>query len=680
MRIPHVNAGVQTPGTRGPDREGPMQLDTRGMGAGMQGLSDLARGVGVVGQVMAQDQAQQRDDDVALARAKAANAQLQDDIDTDALVSDVQAQVADGSLHYEDAPEVLQTRLSEREAPTIAGLDPVGMEHFTGGLQRNRHAATLKVDAIVQGAKRAEFRGQFDQGLDLLGKKAVDPAADLGDLAARIDAFVPMAQRAGYDPATAGKMAQAAKDKLYYDNAHAWLTTVRDDPKGLDALEASLTTEGGRFHGKLDADKQTALISQIQTRRTQLEAKAESLTNKAEALGLRTVKAVQDQVASLIPPTADTMAKWQADIANATPETQAAFREEVQGIQATQELLRMPLAEQAKVLDAERTALHTTGGSPREKAILDRKQAAFNQQAKLLRENPFAYHALRTGEVVPPLDMAGLMSGDLAAVQAQIADRMTTLASMRKQYGIAGNAPLMPQEAKALGEALQRGTPQQVAKLFGTLHKAMGDDVAYRGAMQQIAPDSPVTALAGMLHPRNGNAAALVLAGESILNRTKAGKGEDGKGGAFPMPPPKDFDAALADAFGDTFAHRPEAFEIAKQAVRAYYAGGAAGAGDLSGELDPDRIRRAINATVGRKVSIGSSDVLAPVGMDEDDFEDKLDDAWQATLVKLPANAPVVLDRYGLKQGAEDGQYYVTQGRYFLHDRDGNKVLLRVNP
>ena len=136
-----------------------------------------------------------------------------------------------------------------------------------------------------------------------------------------------------------------------------------------------------------------------------------------------------------------------------------------------------------------------------------------------------------------------------AQFSAQIADRMNTLTALRKQYTArrSRSSPLLPQEATQLSHAqLDNATPPQRAQILTALRGAMNDDQAYQAAMRQIAPHSPVTAIAGSMVGNSAPAStpmwfdskyapslddvAHVLSGDSLLNPNKATTGQQEKG------------------------------------------------------------------------------------------------------------------------------------------------------
>lgn len=676
-----------------PDRMG-VQMGDGGTG---RALDNLAGALGKVTQDLYQIQQRKQQEDEMLARAKAQNAALDDEIQQRAIVDDIRARVADRSLSYDQAQEELQTRLSTREAPVIDGLDPVGQENFQRALSRNRFTSTEAIDAVVTTARRADLKGQRLATRDNLGKFASDPNADVDKLV-RAGAELRALAEAGGDVATFDKEQQDFADRVYKDNASARLVAGRDDMEALNALERDLTQEGGRYFQKLDASATNTLLSQVQVRKAQLEAKAETNARKGESAADRVLAAFEKQVASTLPAPLETMQQWTETMKLGTPEQQAQFQELLQNEVEVRQLLAKPPAEQRAALVAMQAKQRTEGATVQQQANAKRMEAAVTQNLKDLKEQPLVAFQRQTGEVVPPLDVAALASGNVPAVQGQIAARLDTLKAMRKQYGSeVGDSILLPQEASALAAALDKAPPSQAAQLFGTLSAVFPDGATYRAAMQQIAPDSPVRAYAGMVFAEQrattiktggifrgavkaqaGDVARTMLEGEALLNKSKGDAAGDGKGGKFPMPTPQTMTTELEAMVGSAFAGRPGAYEVAQQAVRAYYAGAAAKAGDVSGELDRKRLQEAVRAVLGEPVDINGADVLPPWGMDEDTFVDAVEARWPMVAATVPPGLSRDFDDYQLRPGGSGRYFLVGAGGAYLTDAAGNPIQIDV--
>jgi hypothetical protein len=170
-----------------------------------------------------------------------------------------------------------------------------------------------------------------------------------------------------------------------------------------------------------------------------------------------------------------------------------------------------------------------------------------------------------------------------------------------------------------------------------------------------------------------------MLEGEALLNKSRGDVVADGKGGKFPMPAPAAMATEIEALTGNAFAGRPGAYEVAQQAVRAYYAGSAAKSGDTSGELDRDRMREAVRAVLGEPVDINGADVFPPWGMEEDAFVDAVESHWAQVAEAVPAGLSRDLDDYQLRAGGSGRYFLVGAGGAFLTDAAGNPVQIDVH-
>lgn len=665
-----------------------------------QAAADMGAALRQAGGEFERHLAQEQEEAHALARARASNALLDDEIEQTAIVESIRTGVADGSIPYEKAREELEARLGQRKPVEVPELDPVGRENYDRGLTRNRHRTTLAVEEVVKAARRADFKAQIIGTRDRLGKFASDPAADVGQIVERGAALRELATAAGLG-GTFDKEHQDFADKAYSDNARARLVAYRDDMAGLEQLVRDLTEADGYYTGKLDADKTNTILSQVQTRIAQLQARSDIDARKGEAAADRVLRKFEAQIASTIAAPVDVMAEWAEAVRLGTPEQQAEFDNLLRSEIEVRELLARSPIEQRTALEDLRAQQRVEGATVQQQANLRRLEAAVESNLRDLREQPLAAHGRLTGETVPPLDLAALASGDLSKVQGQLAARGDLLTSLREQYGDeVGKAPLLPQEAAALSAALGRIGPQKTAEFFGILRTAIDDPGMYRAAMQQIAPDSPVRAMAGIIFAEQrettiqagglfrgarkaeaGDIARVMLEGEDLINKSR----DDATGhGRFPAPTPAQFRLALSEIsfdqvhLGTAFAGNPEAYSIAEQAVRAYYVGDAARAGDLSDEIDPERLRRAVLAVLGQPLDVNGAGVFAPWGMDEGDFLDRLESGWLAAAEAIPAGFSRDLDDYQLRQVGANTYRVIGAGGTYLHTTAGEPLTLTI--
>jgi hypothetical protein len=221
-----------------------------------------------------------------------------------------------------------------------------------------------------------------------------------------------------------------------------------------------------------------------------------------------------------------------------------------------------------------------------------------------------------------------------------------------------------------------------------------GNNRAFLSVMNQVAPDSPVTAVAGsiliaqmpvtvsgglfgsdaVLQPRN--VSGLMLEGEALLNPTKADKAQDGRGAKFPMPKEADLQQAFNDYAGKAFRGDGKGYETAYQAFKAYYAGSANRKGILSTDLTTEGAKiakEAAAAATGGVINYNTlGEVMKPWGMDDGTFKNRASAEFDKAMVAngMKGSAFDNLSAYGL-QSVGTGRYLLTNGAGYLNGPNG---------
>lgn len=660
--------------------------------------ADSAALGGAISQVGNQIQ-EQRD---TIARSKAAQGLTDYQLTVGTLADDFKKQIADGTVPYEQARAKFDEAINKIPPQQFSGIDPVSAEAIKKGTQRITQQAQLSVDEHVGIARTRDYRSQGVQQLDSLGKLAGIPNADVEQINTRADNLRGLLKLGGLHDEQISKALQDFKDANWFNQATQRVMLGKDSMQTLKKLEHDLTAEDGYYATRLDPQKRNQVLNQVLTHQTQLENRAIQAQAKRDNSAARVLNEIDRQIASGVPATPQMWADW----GNKTKGTEFEqdFNDRVADEHEVQNMLRLPMDQQLKYVQDKKAALMTGGGSVREATNLARLSTAVDQNVKLLQESPLQFNANRLGADVQPLDFNGLLNGD-GSTQAQIRDRVVTLGAMRKQYGDqVPLKPLLPQEAGVLSGILKNASPKEQGQVFASLYQAIGDATAYKAAMQQIAPDAPVKAMAGMLMANqselttkthwfkpneikySGDVAATLLQGESMLNASKDDKATDGKTSAkLYLPESVTLQADFQDKVGAAFTGRPEAAQVAFQAIKAYYVGRAAQTGRLaanSKDIDTDLVQEAITATMGSVVDFnGNGEVFAPWGMDRTTFINKATAAMVAEgkrqgLGEQQLNA---FGESGLRQ-ASGNTYYVVQGRNFVTGKDGKPITVTVAP
>ena len=445
------------------------------------------------------------------------------------------------------------------------------------------------------------------------------------------------------------------------------------------------------YQGSMSADDLVRVGGMIENKVDRIQQKAEMAQLRAEAKAERTLGKIDAQISSGIPATPEMWNAWAGSV-RGTP-AQAEFNQRVSQEVETQKVLRLPIDQQVSFINEKTAELQQEGGTVADAANLNRLARAVDSSAKMMNNAPLDYFQQRLGGDVQPLDLG---SEEAPAV---LVDRLAAIQGMQQKFGATvAMKPLLPQEAKQISAQLEVMSPDEQSNLFARLHAGLGDDKAYAGAMQQIAPDSPIRALTGLIAGKqrsmtlqkkwfspdiettSGDVAKTMMVGESILNRSKTQKAEDGSPRSFPLPKQADFQTAFSSAMGGVFAGQPQAYELAMQATKAYYTGSAAQRGDISGEVNSRQMKDAIKASVGEVVDFNGTSTLAPWGMSGDKFEQVARDQLVNTMKAqgMSERDQDLASAYSLRQ-YKDGVYYVMQGQQFKYGADGKPLMINVN-
>ncbi|EPU0317969.1 hypothetical protein ACVT73_002783 [Klebsiella aerogenes] len=310
-------------------------------------------------------------------------------------------------------------------------------------------------------------------------------------------------------------------------------------------------------------------------------------------------------------------------------------------------------------------------------ALYDSVVTAANQVIKQRQTDPIQF-SLFSGQA-KPIDMTNQNNfGQTIAVRA------SQVSGLSKSYG----TPLTffsKEEASQIGTFFRDAPVSQQSAYLDTIRQSTGGGQVYMAALQQISTNAPSAAVAGILMDKPGGIVAEKswfssdvnvspeTAAQTILSGAAARKGtKDVKGIAMPkdselMP---DFTDIVKDAFAGDANGAAMAYDIAKS----YYAGVMAKKGVVSGEIDNDTWKQAVNvATGGVHDYNGMGSVLLPWGMSADQFDKQVDQAWKTQVIGAGIKAPP--GQYGL-QSYGDSQYLVKLGTGYLLKSDGTPVVI----
>lgn len=658
----------------------------------------IGRSVDELGSAMGMEYSQQQ----RMLAAQGENAVLDHRLAVEQLAETTKQQIASGQLPYAQARQQFDDQVGKIPPPTFDGLASPAASSLQRETQRTIASAQFGIDTAVDAARKDDFRSQFGAGLDKLGKLAGMPGADVDSINQQADVFRPLARSAGLPEAFIDKTLDTFKEQNWFNQASQRAMESKDDPAGLEQLRHDLVDQDGQYIGKMDTDKRNTILRSVINDQLILQNRAEHESDKREAKAQGAMRQIDEQIASGVPATPAMWSQWQGITKGTSVEGD--FDQAQKDEQTVQGVLREPIDQQIAYVQSKASDLDQNGGSLRDRANLIRLQTAVNQNVNLLQKAPLLFAANRNGTEPTPLDFSKLSSPDgQQQLGATIEDRMASLKAMQRQYGSAVQTmPLLPQEANAFTQQLDAATPAARAQLLVSLRQSISDDGAYQAVMRQIAPKSPVTAIAGDMVGRTSPGqvpvwydhsfapsvqdAQLVLQGESLLNPASGGKaaaaGEEGGKGALktgmPMPPDSGFSGlrtSFATAAGDRFRDRPELADAYYSVFKDAYAALLAQSGDMRGTGDPRLEQQALKIALGNTAHFNGGTYTAPAGMDPARFPGFVQSAVASTArsLKAPADWADRIRGYQLRElgGLGSGRYMLTNGNAPLVRPDG---------
>lgn len=487
--------------------------------------------------------------------------------------------------------------------------------------------------------------------------------------------------KADIDRPTAVAVQKAVEDgtqkQLYADYSANFLAS-RQSPAGLDELEKRVSGDT-----TLDPIRQNALLGRIISRRETLVNQARVAEEKRLRTIERQITAVQTMTLQGFEPTPEQM----APILNAAKgtELEGMARQLVQTSNATRAFrLADPRSQEQYLTQLEAQARKDP--TKFDVTVINRFRTIYDNQRRAVNEDPTSF-AVRQGLVeavtpaATPLDFT-----KPETLGPQLQARFDLSRSMTSRYG-APFKPLTTEESALLASSLKNASPTQKRQLFsGLATSSKGDPDGYKAMMAQIAPDDPVTSIAGVLANKDSQAAKgsavadLILQGQQILNPGRKADGTPTQGTKL-LPPDRDLANSFRSYERDAFAGYPAARSAYYQTAQAIYAAKASQAGDYSQVLDSSRWEESIKLATGGIDKYNGKAIVLPWGQDYSLFRDglnmRLQDVWASgrldegmTMSKL-RDLPLEM--------AGDGRYVLKAGDGILVDKNSQPVFLDFN-
>lgn len=604
------------------------------------------------------------------AKAKAIEAHAGFQNDALDLTSTLEKQLQAKEITREQMPELLTARLEEIKKKRLEGVATGLHDQVSAGFVGVEGQVRRAAEKAIELDLKQERVGSINNSLESLHRLALtDPQNAIRQAEMIIDSEGPGVL--GADKVETAK--QSFREKASYSYLSKQIGDNRDSIKGLQGVVARINTDE---FANLDPDKRNLLVSHAESMIDRAQARAEAAAHRREAAIERGIKQVTQTALLGYPVDAGSLdALTRAAKGTAYEQDVAGLRTQIDYVRRFTQASPVQMEAELNRLDVE---MHKPDArvTPELIGMREKLGSLYTNTKKILNENPMGYAVSRGQADLQPVDLSNLDS-----LKSQIQARAEVAYGLQRQYG-APLKVLFPEEARQLASVLRKAPVDQKVELLGILDKSIGDKNVYNATLQQIAPDSPVTALAGV-HAGRGRMQVtnLMLRGESILRPVKSEDGTPDKGKLWPMPPEKDLRDGFSRYERDAFAGHPQARNDHYQAALSIYAAKSADAGDSSGDFNPDRWDQSIRLATGGIEKWNGRYTVMPYGMERGAFKDglygridqiakngRLADGVTASKLKDLPLEPI-----------RDGQYVFRAGDGVLVGKDGKPVVIDFN-
>lgn len=612
----------------------------------------------------------------ALARVKADNALIDRESQITTIATDLDEQMRTGKLSYEKAPEAYASAVSKLDPLETPGLDEAQKGEMGNVLKRMQVRGLGKVQEAVGKGRILAAQSDLTSRMDMLGKDAAMPGANVEQINARMDAEdIDVAGRLAFGESWASKK-QDFKDGNWTTHATQRVIESRESLGSLQKVERDLTAEDGFYAHKLDPEKRNQLLNTVSGRIFQVKEHQQRQAEMREMKAERVLTQMDRQASTGVPPTPADQQRWKSALSGTSAAGE--FNTRMKEMTQVQGLLRQPPAVAQQFIDQQRQQMQANGGSVVQQANLNRLQTAVDNNIKLMRESPLTFNAMRTGADVAPLDVSGIATPEgQQKLGEQIADRFDVVNSVRKAYGpeVARN-PWKPEEQTMLSSLIKQADDGTKLQLFGAIAASSPSGADFSAALRPLVADDPIATLAGMAQFRGLKGADGTDVPRTLLSGAKVLADK-----SVPLPKDKFFREAFDEHAGASLVPGTPQREQAYLAFKSLYAGTAASKGlkyDEGDDLDSKTSQSAFDMATGGVAERAGARVIKPYGMDDDAFNKSVDMQIEgmAKTSKIPVSQ---LEDMPLSPvPGKEGSYYLLNAGRVQIDPDTKQPIMVI--
>lgn len=239
-------------------------------------------------------------------------------------------------------------------------------------------------------------------------------------------------------------------------------------------------------------------------------------------------------------------------------------------------------------------------------------------------------------------------------------------------------SPLTDFEAEQFGRLYNTQDAEKKGAILSGFVQGLGDQ-SIPALAQFSKKGASLMALSGAIMLDGGDP-SLILQGQELLSAPSGKSLLPTQGDEF-----GGFDREIAGMLGHAFSRNAQQLSAVQSGIKAAYAALSAQAGDVSEEINGDRLEQSINVVTGGIVEHNGVKVSAPErGMDQGDFEDLIEGLTANIFTVQDQDLPPI-SKTGLLRNIKDsatftdvgpGQYLVKLGGNSLVGTDGEPYIM----
>lgn len=664
-RLPDINSLGERP-TPSPSRG----VATYRSGAVEDAVGDLGR---MATQIAERREAAEQDRQ----KAQAANALANLSNDLHDIHDAVGRDVAAGAIPTNEAISAYQERANKAKQARVQGLNP-----FQSGIIENQVVtASGRLKRSLEDVVYKRVQSETES--NLVGMSEAFQRAAMRDLPLAIanwdNAVDSIGPQAGWDPAKMTQAKQQFREVATFNAENARLEGAAQtgDIAMVQAARARIEGPDGE---PIDPARRTALITKSYAFENGIQAagvrEQEKAQREAEARERKGRDALSDAQALMLNGRY-LSTEYLSELATVTAGTSsaAAVQELVKAQAGVAGFATMPLSKQQATIESIRArgSSKGVGTNPAEQKLVDTMQSIHDSGLRAYQENP--WQAAQERGVIPNAQAVEMV--DISTAQEAIASRMqqidTVEAAAERKV-----SPLQPQEAEKVGRIVRSLPPDQQSTALASFGETIKDADRLSSFARQIDAKDKVLGTAMMYAnsqtTQGRYVSELILRGERALRDKSITVDNIRETG---------WRGAIAQEIGDAFPNQ----EVRDRMIDAAYYIQAGFAAEGSGT----DTSRAVRLAAGRIVERGGNKFPLPYGMDESQFESKLESIQPTDLASQAPGGTVRVGKTSVPVDqfiqslpgaalvhAGQGRYNVRAGVGLVTNERGQRITIEV--